>query len=161
MSTITGSEVPYDKEDREIKTRGVDKEPEKSNTEGLDSVPKAILNMTVPKQFLILSMIIYGVIAYSKGECGVDINDLSLFIFFILFIIIVFVILTISKYLWNDFVKTPNSKIEKFYRKNFKKYLKLLIFIFLIVILLAIVFKIQIVMDFIKNFIEIFVNFKP
>ncbi len=160
MSTITDSEVPYSKKD-DIKTKGVDKEPKKSNTEGLDSVPKAILNMTVPKQFLILSMIIYGVIAYSKEKSGVDVNDLSSFIFFILFIVIVFIALTTSKYLWNDFINTPNFKIKEFSGKNLKNYLKLLIFIFLIVILLSVILKIQIVMDFMKNFIEIFVNSKP
>lgn len=140
-------------------TKGGGGDYQRSKRDLKNEIASAYNKTPIPKLFLTLSMAIYGVVAYSKGEYGVDVDDLSLFIFFILFIVIVFIALTTSKYLWNDFINTPNFKIEKFYRRNLKNYLKLSAFIFLIVILLAVVFEIRMITDFIRNLIETFVSF--
>jgi len=105
----------------------------------------------IPKLFLTLSMVIYGVIAYSKGKEGVSANDLSLFAFFILFIVIIFIILTIFAHLYRGFI----NKLVEFSDK------KDLLFIFMVgslLLLLYIIFKSQII-NSIENFIKIFVTF--
>jgi hypothetical protein len=160
MITRTSNEVPYDEKDEKTETESSNKESKRSSTEGiLKPLSEAILNMAIPKLFLILSMAIYGVIAYSKKEAGVETDDLSLFIFFILFIIVVFIILTVFKYLWNfiSMLKIKN-RVETLYGKNLKDYLKIL-FIFPTIILLLVIFKFQII-NFVRFLINAFVNFK-
>lgn len=157
-----------DKESAKTKTTKNTDEEKSGSTEGVPGIAKAILNMTMPRLFLILSMIIYGVIAYSKRTEGVKESDLSLFIFFILFILIVFIVLVVFKHLWNNFTDIF-KRIEEFDKRDFKNYLKsrflmlkLIILIFLIIILIAVIFNVQIIMDsitdFVRNFIEIFIK---
>lgn len=143
-------------------TVGGDRNYQKSKYDDLKNAIADAYNKTpIPKLFLTLTMVIYGVIVYSKKEKGIEINDLSLFIFFVLFIIFVFCTLTISAHIYRDFIKNKTNKFSinnlKSYLKSSNKKLFISFILFLSIISLIIVFKFRIV-DLIRNFIGVFIG---
>lgn len=109
--------------------------------DGAISVTADILNkMSLPRLFLIMSLIIYGVISYSKGEEGVIERDLSIFIFFLINTILLFGLLTVLKKIyelnWNNCIRNFSLFIKTHY-KIFLLLILILVWLFLFLYYIA------------------------
>ncbi len=134
---------PIQKQETERKAETKSKGGE--NEQGrLDMMIAAFAQMPLARLFLILALIIYGVMAYSKKDQGVNTQDLSIFVLFLLIIILLVCFITLMRkiyYSWNWSLIRKNYK--KWTKGHCKKFVVLLVIILLII--LALCFKHHIV----------------
>lgn len=115
-----------------------------SSVDYKSAVLDAVFNRTpVSKLFLIFSIFVYGIIAFSKKEIGVSERDLSVFLFFLIFVFITFILfeaiaLFYRRFLNNFFANDINlDLIAKCFSFFTKKALLLFIAIILAIIYLT------------------------
>lgn len=70
-----------------------------------NAVADALSKTPIAKLFVILSMLVYAIIAYSKRDIGVKADDISAFIFFSIFIVLVFIFLAVSSHIYRKYLK--------------------------------------------------------
>jgi|GEM_PF-4464263 len=113
-----------------------------------DKFAGLINDLPLPRYFVTLAFIVYGVIAFSKKENGVTSNDLSLFLLFISFIILTFVLLVIGRDIYKR--KTALIFLNNFIVNNSKK----VVLVLLIFVLLLLIFKTSIA-AYVSQFINL------
>ena len=124
------------------------------------AVLDTVFNKTpISKLFLILSIFVYGIVAYSKREAGVSEKDLSVFIFFLIFVFIIFILFEASSLFYrrflnsffiNDIESGIIGKCFKFFTK------KTVLVVIIIIIVLGYLFCKENILNFLNNIIQNF-----
>lgn len=113
---------------------------EKGSIDWFSHLGDPVNKLSVPRLFLILTFIIYGIIAFSKKEAGVNSYDLSIFIFFIIFVILIFGILVISRDLYRK-----NNSFNFIFLKRISQNSRTLILLTIIIFFLFTYFRSSII----------------
>lgn len=134
MGETKNEETPYATNKGDIKeTGGADYKEGKRVEDWKTATAEAVNKTPIHKLFLILSIVIYGVISYSKGNEGVSREDLSFFIFFLIITLLLSCILAF-------FIKIYDHWDELF--ENFTPFIRrntIKIFIIVALLLIAII----------------------
>ena len=117
-----------------VSTVGNDKEYEKKSI-GSDMFVNLANHLPIPRLFLILAFVVYGVIAFSKKDQGVVFIDLAIFGSFIIFISLIFILLIIGRDLYRGNENMLVKNIFSFVEKNINKVCLLILIAFVIYIL--------------------------
>lgn len=149
-TTTSSDNVPQEKE-RET-TTSANATLETGSADWLRHLGDLVNKLSIPRLFLILAFVIYGIISFSKKEVGVGSNDLSIFIFFIIFIMSIFGILVISR----DLYRKNNSFNFIILRKLNENTLTLILLI--LIILVFVTYFRALVLEFISILIKSFVK---
>lgn len=101
-----------------------------SGPKSVDRAVEAVNNMVLHRLVFITLMLVYAVVAWSKGATGVSAKDLSLFVSFLIFISTLCCLAVFGKDLYNFY---KNSGIKLFFKNFFttKTGLKISTLIFL------------------------------
>ena len=143
----------------EIEEKGVTIPPGAS-IDYKSAILDTVFNKTpISKLFLIFSIFIYGIIAYSKGKNGVNEKDLSVFIFFLIFVFIIFILFEASslfyrRFLNSFFISDIKSGIIGECFKFFTK--KTFLVVIIILMVLAYLFCKDEILNFLNNTIKNF-----
>jgi hypothetical protein len=107
MENTLGDE-PYKKGGEVLSETDNPENYQKRSAKGDDfksAVADAFSKTPISRLFVILSMVVYAVIAYSKKDKGVELNDLSMFLFFSIFIVLVFIFLAVASHVYRRYLK--------------------------------------------------------
>lgn len=105
---------------------------------------KMATEISTPRLFLILTMFVYAVLAYSKNKVGVQITDLSILVLFIFFIVLMYFSLMISQLVYRNVIRQIDEILDlTWYKKVFIIFKKIVsqrkkLFLFLLIIFFSI-----------------------